>query len=177
MGWWGLGNPFWRWTKFECRRLNMPTKMKGFFFDPNSPACTYMGLAFFFVFFVFSSFFCFFDQKYQKPRENQKLQTLNSPACTYMGLAILVLFAFYMRSDCVGWCSKWSCSEFDSVCFNFCCFRLKQKRPQKPMATGSELPFEKREQWYPTFVYNLLSWMFRILFDICGQENELKKYM
>ena len=41
-------------------------KQKNKIADPNSPACTYMGLAilFFFVFLVFSMFFWVFDQKY-----------------------------------------------------------------------------------------------------------------
>ena len=42
------------------------SKKKNKIADPNSPACTYMGLAilFFFVFFGFLNVFLFFDQKY-----------------------------------------------------------------------------------------------------------------
>ena len=65
-----------------------------------------MGLAiFFFVFFFcFLDVFLAFDQKWQKPRENQKnkknkIADPNSPACTYMGLAILFFFWFLTKSS------------------------------------------------------------------------------
>ena len=71
--------------------------------DPNSPACTYMGLAilFFLVFlffFVFSRFFLFLtksSKNIEKTKKNQNCRPYNSPACTYMGLAILFFFVFF----------------------------------------------------------------------------------
>ena len=78
-------------------------KQKNKIADPNSPACTYMGLAilvFLVFFFGFLEVFLVFDQKYQKPRENQKnkknkIADPNSPACTYMGLGFFVFFVFF----------------------------------------------------------------------------------
>ena len=94
------------WPKVsKTSRKPKKTKKKTKIADPNSPACTYMGLAILF-FFVFSRFFWVFDQKYQKPRQNQKnkIADPNSPACTYMGLAILALFAFLHD---VRPCARW----------------------------------------------------------------------
>ena len=78
--------------------------------DPNSPACTYMGLAILFFLFVwFSQVFWFLTksiknlEKTNKNKKN-KIADPNSPACTYMGLAILALFAFLHD---VRPCARW----------------------------------------------------------------------
>ena len=70
-----------------------------------------MGLAILFCFFVFSKFFWVLDQKYQKPRENQKnkknkIADPNSPACTYKGLAILFFLFFLVFSKFFGVLTK-----------------------------------------------------------------------
>ena len=94
---------FWFLTKsiknLEKTKKNKKNKIA----DPNSPACTYMGLAIFF-FLVFSRFFLVFDQKYQKPRENQKnkktkLQTLTHQLVPTWVLQFWLCLLFYMMSD------------------------------------------------------------------------------
>ena len=81
----------------SIKNLEKPKKPKKIA-DPNSPACTYMGLAILF-FFGFLEVFLGFDQKYQKPRETKKnkIADPNSPACTYMGLAILFCFFCFLE--------------------------------------------------------------------------------
>ena len=72
--------------------------------DPNSPACTYMGLAilFFFVFFGFLEVFLVLtksSKNIEKTKKNKKtIADPNSPACTYMGLAILFFLFFLVFS-------------------------------------------------------------------------------
>ena len=54
------------WPKVLKTSRNPKKKQKNKIADPNSPACTYMGLAilFFLVFFGFLNVFSVFDQKY-----------------------------------------------------------------------------------------------------------------
>ena len=87
----------------SIKNLEKSKKNKNKIADPNSPACTYMGLAIlvFLFFLVFSMFFGFLTKSIknlEKSKKNKnKIADPNSPACTYMGLAILfflVLFGF-----------------------------------------------------------------------------------
>jgi len=91
---------FWFLTK-SIKNLEKSKKIA----DPNSPACTYMGIAilFFFVFLVFSMFFGFLTKSFKnleksKKNKKNKIADPNSPACTDMGLAIL-FFWFYLEKS------------------------------------------------------------------------------
>ena len=67
------------WPKVLKTSRNPKKTKKNKIADPNSPACTYMGLAilFFLFFFGFLNVFLVFDPKYSKPREIQKKQKKN----------------------------------------------------------------------------------------------------
>ena len=102
------------WPKvLKTSRNPKKTKKKNKIADPNSPACTYMGLAIlvFFVFLVFSMFFGFLTKSIKnleksKKNKKNKIADPNSPACTYMGLAILVFFVFLVFSMFFGFLTK-----------------------------------------------------------------------
>ena len=82
------------WQKVAKTSRKQKKQKKNKIADPNSPACTYMGLAI--LFFLFSRGFCGFWPKVAKTsrKPQKKNADPNSPACTYMGLAILFFFCF-----------------------------------------------------------------------------------
>ena len=83
----------------SSKNLEKPKKTK--IADPNSPACTYMGLAILFFFGFLDVFFWVFDKSStsrKQKKEPKKNADPNSPACTYMGLAILFFFGFLVFS-------------------------------------------------------------------------------